>query len=173
MSAIVHPTQSERIVREQDFLVSKTDTKGIIKYANQAFIEISGYTEEELLGKNHNIVRHQDMPGGVFRLLWSEISNGNEIFAYVKNASKDGSFYWVFANVTPSFDLQGRVVGYYSVRRAPKRTALREIEKIYSMLRDVEHKYSNRKEAARASMDYLLNFLSHHNTSYEEFINTL
>lgn len=173
MKAITLSTTSERMVREQDFLVSKTDLKGIIKYANQSFIEITGYTEQELVGKNHNIIRHRDMPGGVFKLLWSEVGGGSEIFAYVKNASKDGSFYWVFANITPSFDTNGKIVGYYSVRRMAKRHAIREVEKIYAMMLDVERQHPNRKQGSIASMDYLLNFLSQHGTSYEEFINAL
>ncbi len=163
----------EQMVREQDFLVSKTDTKGIIKYANQPFIEITGFCERDLIGKNHNIIRHPTMPGGVFRLLWSTISSGQEYFAYIKNISKDGSFYWVYANVTPSYDSQGKIVGYYSVRRAPKRTAIQDVEKIYMQLLEVEKKYSNRKEAARVSMEFLLDFFEHHNTNYEKFINAL
>jgi len=173
MKSIALSAQSERMVREQDFLVSKTDLKGIIKYANQPFIEITGYTERELVGKNHNIIRHSDMPGGVFKLLWSVISVGNEFFGYIKNSSKDGSFYWILANVTPSFDTNSKIVGYYSVRRMPKRSALREVEKIYATMLEVERQYPNRKQGAQASMDYLLNFLAQHGANYEEFINTL
>jgi len=68
------------------------------------------YTEEELIGKQHNIIRHPDMPRGVFKLLWDTLAKEQEIFAYVKNMSKDGGFYWVFANVTPSYDQQGKVI---------------------------------------------------------------
>ncbi len=170
---IASSNEKERFVREHDFLVSKTDTKGIIKYANQAFIEVSGYSELELIGKNHNIIRHKDMPGGVFRYLWAEISIGNEVFCYVKNKSKDSFFYWVFANVTPSYNSKGNIIGYYSVRRAPKKSAIKEIEKIYSQLMNVEKQYSNRKEAARVSMEFLSEFLSHHNTSYDKLISSL
>ena len=91
----VTPTQHERLMREGDFIVSKTDLKGRITYCNRIFIEFSGFTESELLGAPHNLIRHPDMPRGVFQLLWDTLANGDEIFAYVKNMSKDGGFYWV------------------------------------------------------------------------------
>jgi len=99
------PTDRERVMRKEEFIVSKTDLTGRITYGNRIFIEFSGYSEAELLGAQHNIIRHPDMPRAVFNLLWDTIAQGNEIFAYVKNMSKDGGFYWVFANVTPSYDL--------------------------------------------------------------------
>ena len=79
----IAPTQQERVMREQDFLVSKTDLKGRITYGNRIFIEFSGYSEAELLGKQHNIVRHPDMPRGVFKFLWDTIQQKRECFAYV------------------------------------------------------------------------------------------
>ena len=110
------PTQKEMVMREDDFLVSKTDLKGRITYGNRIFIEFSGYSEAELLGSQHNIVRHPGMPRGIFRFLWDTIGQKKECFAYVKNMSKAGGFYWVFANVTPSINPQGEVEGYFSVR---------------------------------------------------------
>ena len=105
--------QRERVMREDDFLVSKTDLKGRITYGNRIFIEFSGYSEAELLGAQHNIVRHPDMPRGVFKFLWDTLQAKQECFAYVKNRSKDGGFYWVFANVTPSYAADGKVDGYF------------------------------------------------------------
>jgi PAS domain S-box-containing protein len=109
----VVPTTHEKVMREDDFLVSRTDMRGRIVYGNRIFIEFSGYSESELLGAQHNIVRHPDMPRGVFKLLWDTIAIQHEIFAYVKNMSMDGSFYWVYANVTPSLDMQGQVEGFF------------------------------------------------------------
>jgi PAS domain S-box-containing protein len=100
------PTQVERILADNEFIISKTDTKGKITYGNRPFNDYSGFSENELLGVQHNIVRHPDMPRAVFKLLWDEVQTGREVFAFVKNLSKDGSFYWVFANVTPSFDMK-------------------------------------------------------------------
>ena len=103
MKRAITPTAVERVMREDDFIISLTDTKGRITYGNRIFIEFSGYTEDELLGTQHNIIRHPDMPRSVFKLLWDKIQAKEECFAYVKNMSKDGSFYWVFANITPTF----------------------------------------------------------------------
>jgi len=110
------PTTMERQLHNDDFIVSKTDPAGKILYGNRTFIDLSGYTEKELIGCQHNIIRHPDMPRAVFHLLWNAIKAGKEVFAYVKNLSKDGGFYWVFANVSASYDPAGHLLGYYSVR---------------------------------------------------------
>lgn len=139
MSIPVTPNSNEKMV--EDFLVSKTDTKGKIIYCNQAFIDISGYEERELIGKPHNIVRHPDMPRTIFKYLWDNIKSGHEVNAYVKNLAKDGSYYWVFANVSPSFSSCGKnIVSYNSVRRKPKRSGLKIIEEFYTQLKQEEAK---------------------------------
>lgn len=165
----ITPTQHERVMREDDFLVSRTDTKGRIVYGNRVFIEFSGYTESELLGKQHNIVRHPDMPRGVFKLLWDTLHREQEIFAYVKNMSKDGGFYWVFANVTPSLDADGQVEGYFSVRRKPKSQSVAIISDIYRQMLEVENKAGPR-DATDASLAWLNNVLTQRGVSYESFI---
>jgi len=86
----VQPTSRERLWGEEEIIVSKTDLKGIITYANRTFLKVSGYSEEELLGKPHSIIRHPDMPRCVFKLLWDTIEAGREILAYVKNMAKNG-----------------------------------------------------------------------------------
>jgi PAS domain S-box-containing protein len=90
MKRAIQPTSIERKMRENDFIVSKTNPKGIITYGNPIFIEFSGYTEAELLGSQHNIIRHPDMPRAAFKLAWDTIQSGREFFGYVKNMSKDG-----------------------------------------------------------------------------------
>ncbi len=132
------PTNREKVMKDGDFLVSKTDPKGIITYGNEIFIEISGYQEDELLGTQHSIIRHPDMPKAVFKLLWDRVKNKKEIFAYVKNLAKDGSFYWVFANITPDFNLKGEIRGFYSVRRKPTKKGLDAISDIYTKLLSAE-----------------------------------
>jgi len=134
----ITPTGVELKMREDDFIVSKTDLKGRITYGNRIFIEFSGFSEAELLGSQHNIVRHPDMPRGVFKLLWDTIQSGRECFAYVKNMSRNGSHYWVLANVTPSLDAQGKPVGYLSVRRKPRQEAVAAIAAVYQTMLDVE-----------------------------------
>lgn len=155
-------------MQEGDFIVSKTDTKGIITYGNKTFIRMSGYGEEELLGTPHNILRHPDMPMCVFKLLWDRIQQGAEIFAYVKNLCKDGSFYWVFANVTASYDDNGRIIGYYSVRRRPKESAVATVEPIYRELLRIE-----KQSGMNASFDFLVKFLQEKGVGYDELIASL
>lgn len=115
-------------------IVSKTDKTGKITYGNQLFIQMSGYTESELLGKPHNILRHPDMPKIIFKHLWKEIASGKEVHAYVKNKTKDNDYYWVYATITPDFDERGNIVGYYSVRVKPTESAVQKISEAYKKL---------------------------------------
>lgn len=156
-------------MREDDFLVSRTDLKGRITYGNQIFIEFSGYSEQQLLGSQHNIVRHPDMPRGVFKLLWDTLQSQQECFAYVKNMSSDGSYYWVFANVTPSLDAQGQVEGYFSVRRKPKPSAIAVVSDLYRQMLDEERR-AGPKDACASSLALLNGLLAQKGVSYESFI---
>lgn len=168
----VVPTQRERVMRENDFIVSKTDPKGIITYGNPIFIEFSGYTEEELIGTQHNIIRHPDMPRAAFKLVWDTIQSGKEVFAYVKNMSKDGGFYWVFTHITPDFDANGTIVGYTSVRRCPQRTAIEKIEPVYRQMVQAE-KAAGARDAIAASTQVLVDLLNQTGMSYEELVFSL
>ncbi len=159
-----NPSNVEKTFNDDEIIVSKTDTKGVITYGNELFIKMSGYTEEELLGANHNIIRHPDMPKIVFKLLWDTVQAKKEIFAYVKNMSKDGSYYWVLANVTPSYDLKGNIIGYYSVRRKPSREAIEKISKIYDALNAAE-----KNGGMAESLRLLESTLVSAGMSYEEF----
>ena len=165
----VEPTLQERVMREDDFLVSKTDLKGRITYGNRIFVEFSGYDERELLGAQHNIVRHPDMPRGVFKFLWDTLQNGHECFAYVKNMSKDGGFCWVFANVTPSLDAQGQIDGYFSVRRKPRPQAVELVTQLYAQMLESERRAGS-KDACAASLALLTGLLAEKGMSYESFI---
>jgi len=165
----VTPTNHERLMREDDFIVSKTDTRGIITYGNPIFIEFSGYTEQELLGAPHNIIRHPDMPRSAFKLAWDTIQSGKEFFAYVKNMSKDGGFYWVFTHITPDFAPGGEIVGYYSVRRCPKRSAIEKIEPVYQQMLAAEKAAGNAKAIA-AGTQVLVGVLKTTGLSYEDLI---
>ena len=119
-------------------ITSKTDLKGKVVYCNKDFIQYSGYKEWEIFGKPHSIVRHSDMPRAVFKLLWDYVQRGEEIFAFVKNKTKSGGHYWVFANVTPSFDTNNQIVGYYSVRRKPNAKAVEKIAEVYREMKNAE-----------------------------------
>ena len=126
-------TKIEKQVQTGAFLVSMTDTKGIITYVNDEFVRLSGFTREELIGQPHNLVRHPDMPAAAFADLWATVKAGNPWHGYVKNRCKDGAFYWVDANVTPVQE-QGQVVGYVSIRSKPSRVQVAEAERIYALM---------------------------------------
>jgi aerotaxis receptor len=128
-------TDREQHYSSATMLVSMTDLKGRITYANPAFVQVSGYTLSELLGKAHNLVRHPDMPEAAFADLWGTIQTGRPWTALVKNRCKNGDYYWVRANVTPVIE-QGEVVGYMSVRTLPAREEVEDAEALYAAIRE-------------------------------------
>jgi len=159
------PTNNETILKDGEFIVSKTDTKSKILYGNEYFISISGWSEEELIGKPHNILRHPDMPQCGFKFLYDLIENGEEFFGFVKNLKKDGGYYWVFANITPSFDESGKIVGYYSVRRKPRDGFKSIIEPLYKKLKELEE-----TGGMNASCEAVENLLKQNNLSFNELM---
>jgi PAS domain S-box-containing protein len=165
----IQATAHERIMREEDFIVSKTDAKGRITYANRIFMEFAGYPESELLGVQHNIVRHPDMPRGVFHLMWQTLQSGEEFFGYVKNMASDGSFYWTFANVTPTRDSRGDIVGYYSVRRKPDPAAIAVLEPVYARMLAKE-KEAGPKQAITISQRVMDDLYVPKGLTYDRFI---
>jgi PAS domain S-box-containing protein len=169
----VAPTGVEVFFDADDIIVSKTDLKGRITYANKVFSDICGYSEAELIGQPHSIVRHPDMPRCVFKLLWDTLAEGREIFAYVKNMTRKGDSYWVFAHVTPSFDAAERVIGYHSNRRVPDRRVVAALEPVYAQLRDVESQHRNGKDGLAAGTQYLLDFVKAKNVSYDQLVFSL
>ncbi len=168
----ITPIDREVTVAEDGFIVSKTDTTGRLTYINRNFMEVSGYIESELLGQQHNIIRHPDMPRGVFQLLWQELKANREFFGYVKNLCKSGAYYWVFANVTPDFDDRGNLRGYYSVRRKPSVDAVATIEPIYAQML-AEEASGDRKTAPRRAVKILEDFIAEQNQSYFQFMQSL
>ncbi len=168
MKQHIQPTTKELCLSDDELIVSKTDIKGRLIYCNEVFVGISGFKEHELLDKQHNIVRHPDMPRGVFKLLWDTIQSGQEFNGYVKNLCKDGSFYWVFANVTPSYDAGHQLIGYYSVRRKPRQDALNSIKPLYAQMLAAEQ--GDSKKGISASQTVLNNVLTEKGVSYDEFV---
>jgi len=169
MNQRITPTSVERVMREEDFIVSMTDLKGLITYGNRIFIEFSGYTEMELLGTPHSIVRHPDMPRGIFKLLWDKIQNREECFIYLKDLARDGSYSWVFTNVTPTFDPAGNVTGYFSVRRKPKPSGVKIMADIYRTMLEAE-KRADTANAIAVSTKILFDILKEKGLSYDEFV---
>ncbi len=127
-------TQNEVKLTEQSLIVSKTDLKGRITYVNKDFLDISGFTEKELIGEPHNIVRHPDMPVEAFEDMWQTLKEGRPWTGYVKNRCKNGDYYWVLANATPIWE-NGAVSGYMSVRRKADAGAISEVEALYAKFR--------------------------------------
>jgi aerotaxis receptor len=126
-------TEIETPYPDGKLIVSTTNPDGIITHVNQSFIEMSGYTEQELIGEPHSILRHPDMPSAAFQDLWDTVRNGDKWQGYVKNLRKDGGYYWVKAVVIPNFR-NGQLVAYSSIRRKPSRTKVDESIKLYSTM---------------------------------------
>lgn len=126
--------EKEKILTEADILISITDPKGIIRFANRSFYEMAEYHPEELVGKPHNIIRHPDMPKTAFADLW-QVIKGKELWqGYVKNRTKSGSFYWVKATAFPMLDAKGEIKGYISVRSKARRDMIQRAMEAYRRL---------------------------------------
>lgn len=170
MPPTTQPTGVERRLGADDVIVTKTDLKGRITYANRVFCEISALPEADLVGAPHSVIRHPDMPRGVFRLLWETVQRGEEIFAYVVNLAADGAHYWVLAHVTPSHDRHGRVVGYHSNRRRPAPAAVAQVRPLYQQLLAEEAHHPRAADAAGAGAELLVRLLADRGTSYDRFV---
>ncbi|MGE4529065.1 MAG: PAS domain-containing protein [Rhodospirillaceae bacterium] len=163
------PTGVERVWAEDRLIVSKTDAKGIITYANSTFCEVAQYTEAELMGQPQNVVRHPDMPRCIFKLLWDTIQTGQELFAYMVNLAKTGDHYWVFAHVTPTFDQGMRIIGYHSSRRVPRREAVDAVVPLYRDLTAIEARAPSPKQGLEESTSALNAVLQAKGVAYDEF----
>ena len=149
------PINEEIVLDPRRYIVSETDEKGKITYCNDYFIEVSGYTKEELIGKPHSIVRHPDMPKVVFKLLWETISQGKNINAVVKNLAKDGRYYWIFTEFESRRDTDtGEIIGYHAARKSISKHVIEIISELYATLLEIE-----KNEGMDASQDYLISFL--------------
>ena len=134
----VKPIDNEILVDPNKVIISKTDRKGIIEYANDYFVEISGYSKEELKGKAHNIIRHPDMPKIIFKIMWDKLHAGDNLYAIVKNMTKDGSFYWVVTKFETSYDKNGTIIAHYARRKAVPIEVRETTESIYEVILKIE-----------------------------------
>ncbi len=149
------PVDEAIVLDPKRYLVSETDAKGVIVYANSYFQEISGYSDDKLLGKPHNIIRHPDMPKLVFKLLWQTIERGENINAVVKNLAKDGRYYWVFTEFHIKKDADsGTIIGYMASRKAVSKHIIEIIAALYGTLLMLEE-----REGEAAAARYLEEFL--------------
>ena len=146
VKTLVRPTGIECSFGEEELIVSKTDLKGRVTYANDVFVRMSKFPMQELMGAPHSLIRHPDMPRCVFKLLWDTVEAKQEIFAYVINMARNGDHYWVFAHVTPTFDANRIIIGYDSNRRKPERAQVEKVKPLYAALLAEEARYANGKD---------------------------
>jgi PAS domain S-box-containing protein len=169
-AAAIKPTGRECPFGEEELIVTKTDLKGHITYANDVFLRLSKYPTKQVMGAPHSLIRHPDMPRCIFKLLWDTIQAKKEIFAYVVNMAMDGDHYWVFAHVTPTLDAQQNVVGFHSNRRKPNPDQVAKIKDLYRTLRAEEERHDNRKDGMLRGYDMLMAMLKEKGLEYDEFI---
>ncbi len=159
-------TDEEMEFDRNDLIISRTDIRGTITYCNNIFTKMSGWTQEELLGSNHNLIRHPDMPKVAYQLVWDNIKANNEFYGYVKNLRKDGGYYWVFAYITADLNDEGEIAGYTSYRRYAPKLAIDTMKPIYKLLIEAE-----KEGGIEASIKLLGGFLNKTGfSSYDQFI---
>ncbi len=161
-------TNNEKVLGEDDFIVSKTNLQGKIIYCNEIFAEMAGYPFGQLIGANHNLIRHPDMPKIAFKILWDYVQNKKEYFGFVKNLCADGGYYWVFAYITPDFDSNGNIISYTSVRRKMTESAKEAIIPLYKKLLEAE-----RSGGLAASEKLLEDLLKEKKMSYNQLVISL
>ncbi len=172
MNAVL--TGRERTFAPDEVIVSKTDLKGRLTYANRVFLNIADLGLKQTIGAPHSLIRHPHMPRSIFQLLWERIQSGREIFAFVVNRAMNGDHYWVLAHVTPSYGADGQISGYHSNRRVAKPAVVETvIAPLYAELRAIEEKHANRKEGMHAAYAALNDKLTAKGTDYDRFIFSL
>jgi PAS domain S-box-containing protein len=163
------PIDEEISLDPKRYIVSKTDKHGIIEYGNEYFVEISGYTETELLGEPHSLIRHPDMPKIVFKMMWDRINKAQNIMAIVKNLAKDGRYYWVVTEFQPKVDpISNEIISHTAFRKAAPKKAVETMQTIYQKLLEIE-----KEGGMEASEKYLRGFLEEKKMTYDEYIDDL
>lgn len=163
------PKDEEIPLNPKKYIISKTDSKGVIIYVNDYFIQVCQYSKKELIGQPHNIVRHPDMPRIAFKLMWDTIKQNKDFKALVKNLAKDGRYYWVLTKFEAVVDpVTNEIVSYTAYRSAATRKAIKEIIPIYKKLVELE-----KVGGMEQSGEYLAKFLKDNNTTYEKFLDKI
>lgn len=150
-------------------IMSKTDAKGYIEYANEAFIDVSGYEDYELMGEPQNIVRHPDMPKVVFKILWDNLKKGNNFHAIIKNMAKNGRYYWVMTDFEVTKNDKGMITNYFGRRKSvPTDVVFKHLEPLYKRLLQIEN-----TTGVEASEKYLIGFLEERQQDYVGFVQSI
>jgi len=153
---------------KKKFIVSKTDIKGNILFINKNFSDISGYTEDEIIGEPHNVLRHPDMPRSIFFLVWNSLLSGREVSGVVKNLAKSGEYYWVIADFSIKRDNYGKIQSFTAFRRAAPDQVIEEIDDLYKTMLNIE-----KKHGMEGALSYLESYLEEKHMSYDEFLGEL
>ncbi len=157
------PTNKEIILDPKKVIISKTDKKGVIQYANNYFVEISGYSEAELLYKPHNIIRHPDMPKVVFKILWEKLHKGENIYAVIKNLTKKGDFYWVVTKFETNYNENGNIVSHTARRKKVPEKVKQIANSIYKTIVSIE------KIDTKLAEKSFYETLEKYNLTYDDF----
>lgn len=170
MNNLERPTPIDKEVTwdKTQTIMSKTDPKGIIEYANDIFIEVSGYEEFELIGQPHNVIRHPDMPKIIFKTLWDRIQKGENMHAIVKNLCKSGRYYWVITDFKVKFTSEGEIDSYVGTRKAAPKELIEVVQPLYSKLLHIE-----KASGLEASEKYFKGFLEDKGKSYDAFLDQI
>lgn len=166
----IKPLDEEIFFSKDEIIVSKTDLKGNLIYANDIFCRVAEMSTKDVIHQPHNIIRHPHMPRLIFKILWTEIKNGREVFAYVKNMSKTGKYYWVIAHVTPSYNIDMKINGYHSNRRIVKKNIVQKVEIVYRKLKLLEDSKQTRKDGLAAAEAAFLKDLESRGQDYSRFV---
>ena len=153
---------------KKKFIVSKTDIKGNITFVNKNFCDVSGYSEEELIGIPHNILRHPDMPRAVFFLVWSSLLRGEPVSGVVKNLAKSGKYYWVIADFDIKKDANGNIKSLTAFRRSAPQQVIDVMEDLYETMLNIE-----KRQGMKGSLSYLEAYLDERHMTYEQFLDDL
>lgn len=166
----VEPTGVVRTLDPDDVLVTKTNSDDVIVYANETFLRITGYTEDEILGQTHQLIKHPDMPRGLAKQLNAMVNEGQEMLVYVPQLAKDGATFWLLAHSTPSFDAQGRLVGDHSNDRAPHPDSVAEASAFYAQLLAEERRHTDPEAAKVASTRLCEELLAAKGMTFEQWV---
>jgi hypothetical protein len=169
----VTSTSRQRHVPDDDLLITMSDSRGLITYANDAFCQTHACHEHDLLRQPHKILRHPDMPAAIFALVWQRLKAGEEIFAYVKNLAMNGDYYWTLAHWRVNADRIGRVAGYQCCRRATSARAVSVIEPLYRDLRNAERALPANDAGSDKRKTPLDRLLADRHQTYDQFVLSL
>lgn len=134
----VTPVDEEYVFDGNGIIISQTDLKGVITYANRKFCEVSGYKASELIGESHNIIRHPNMPKAVFKKMWENITEGQIWNGIIKNMRSDGKYYWVDTEILPVYSTEKELTGYIAARKPASQKDIKESEEVYKKMLEVQ-----------------------------------